>query len=225
MCRAGLLRKQSNVCVESLEMKNLFVGVLALVLSLSTVPALAVDWTQNDPEDVLIMELRTGPVYIWMRESKAPNHVARIRELTEAGFYNGLKFHRVIDGFMAQTGDPLGDGTGGSGQNIKAEFNRLPHLRGTVSMARSGDPDSADSQFFIMFTANRSLDRNYTVWGRVIEGMEHVDQITKGDPGMDGVVEFPDIILRMRVAKDVPESEGGPPADLLNQTDSQEIGS
>ncbi len=203
-------------------MKNFLFAAVALLLGVITAPVMAIEWDRYEPEDVLIMELRGGPVYIWMRENKAPNHVARIRELTKQGFYDGLKFHRVIEGFMAQTGDPLGDGTGGSGQNIDAEFSRVPHLRGTVSMARGSDKNSADSQFFIMLNANRSLDRNYTVWGRVIEGMDYVDQITKGDPNLDGYVEFPDRIVRMRVAEDVPENEGGPPAAMLNEPENQE---
>ena len=179
---------------------------LALFAALAfAAPAHAVDWTKVDPENVILLELVYGPVYIETRPDKAPNHVARIKELARQGFYDGLKFHRVIEGFMAQTG--------GYGQNLKAEFSRLRHMRGVTSMARSEDPDSADSQFFIMYQWNKSLDYKYTVWGRVIEGMEYVDQITKGDPNNNGVVEFPDRIIRMRVAADVPEAEGGPPAN------------
>ena len=191
-------------------MKTLLTSIVALVLT-AAAPAKAIDWTHFDPENVIILELRDGPVYIETRPDKAPKHVARIKDLTRQGFYDGLKFHRVIDGFMAQTGDPLGDGTGGSGQYLDAEFNSLRHMRGTVSMARADDPNSADSQFFIMFNANRSLDRNYTVWGRVIDGMDHVDAIQRGHP-VSGAVDFPDTIIRMRVAADVPTVEGGPPA-------------
>lgn len=189
-------------------MKTFLTAIFTLVLAAA--PAQAIDWAHFDPENVIILELKDGPVYIETRPDKAPKHVARIKELTRQGFYDGLKFHRVIDGFMAQTGDPLGDGTGGSGQYLDAEFNSLRHMRGTVSMARADDPNSADSQFFIMFNANRSLDRNYTVWGRVIDGMEHVDAIRKGDPNNNGAVDFPDRIVKMRVAADVPVAEGGP---------------
>ncbi|MEM7073354.1 MAG: peptidylprolyl isomerase [Pseudomonadota bacterium] len=143
----------------------------------------------------MYLELKTGIVTIEMRPDLAPNHVKRIKELVADGFYDGIVFHRVIEGFMAQTGDPTGLGTGGSGQNIKAEFSGAPHLRGAVSMARAGDPDSADSQFFICFEHSPELDRNYTVWGQVIEGMVHVDQIKRGAPG-SGRVADPDKIIR-----------------------------
>ena len=132
----------------------------------------------------------------------APKHVERIKELISEKFYDGLKFHRVIDGFMAQTGDPKGNGTGGSGQNIPAEFNSLPHIRGTVSMARAQDPDSADSQFFICFKESSFLNGQYTAWGQVIEGMEFVDKIKKGT-GDNGTVDDPDTIISMRLAKEV----------------------
>lgn len=153
-----------------------------------------------DKENTLYLDLEFGRVVIAMRPDAAPNHVARIKELTRQGFYDGLAFHRVIEGFMAQGGDPAGDGTGGSGQNIKAEFNNLPHVRGTVSMARAGDPDSADSQFFICFTRVAFLDRDYTVWGRVMSGMEYVDMIQRGEPPRN-----PTKIVKMQVAADVNE--------------------
>lgn len=124
----------------------------------------------------------------------APNHVARIKELASTGFYDGVVFHRVIEGFMAQTGDPTGTGRGGSGKNLKAEFSHAPHERGTVSMARANHPDSADSQFFICFDDATFLDGKYTVWGRVIEGMENVDKVKRGEP-----VKEPDKIISMRV--------------------------
>jgi peptidylprolyl isomerase len=155
-----------------------------------------------DSDNTLILELRTGAVTIEMRPDLAPNHVARIRELVRQGFYNGLKFHRVIEGFMAQTGDPKGDGTGGSGQTLKAEFTKTPFVRGVVGMARSQDPDSADSQFFIMFEASPQLNNQYTVWGEVVEGMEHVDRIKKGEPYLNGVVQNPDRIVRLSVLGD-----------------------
>jgi peptidylprolyl isomerase len=129
--------------------------------------------------------------------------VARIKELTRKGFYDGIVFHRVIDGFMAQGGDPTGTGTGGSGVKLPAEFSGEHFVRGTVGMARSNDPNSADSQFFICFAPAPFLDGKYTVWGRVIEGMDRVDNIKKGDQGGNGQVDHPDKIVRMRVAADV----------------------
>jgi len=146
----------------------------------------------------LTMNLKSGPVKIELRPDLAPNHVARITELTKDGFYDGVVFHRVIAGFMAQTGDPTGTGTGGSKKpNLKAEFSRERHVRGTCSMARSGHPDSANSQFFICFDESPWLDGNYTVWGKVVEGMEHIDAIKKGDDGDNGSVSNPDKIISM----------------------------
>ncbi|WP_088347532.1 MULTISPECIES: peptidylprolyl isomerase [Rhodomicrobium] len=151
----------------------------------------------KDPENTLIMDMTHGRVVIEMLANVAPNHVARIKELARKGFYDGIVFHRVIDGFMAQTGDPTGTGMGGSGQKLKAEFNATPHERGIVSMARSSDPNSGDSQFFIVFGDATFLDRQYTAWGRVIEGMENVDKIKRGEP-----VKNPDKINTLRVAAD-----------------------
>ena len=139
-----------------------------------------------------------GNVLIKLRSDLAPNHVKRISELVEAGFYNGLTFHRVIDGFMAQGGDPEGTGVGGSGKNIDAEFSSEKHIRGTVSMARAMDPNSADSQFFICFKEASWLDGQYTIWGQVVEGMEHIDKIKKGDGG-NGEVTDPDEIVSMKL--------------------------
>lgn len=153
-----------------------------------------------DKENTLYLDLETGRVVIAMRPDKAPKHVERIKELARSGFYDGLIFHRVIEGFMAQGGDPTGTGMGGSGKNLEAEFNDLPHLRGTVSMARAGDPHSADSQFFICLNRSGFLDGQYTVWGRVVGGMEHVDAINRGEPPAQ-----PSKIVRMRVAADVEE--------------------
>ena len=136
----------------------------------------------EDTENTLILTLDTGPVTIRLRPDLAPNHVARIKELVRQGFYDGIVFHRVIPGFMAQGGDPEGKGYGGSGQKIKAEFSNEPHVRGVCSMARSQNPDSADSQFFIVFDDARFLDNQYTVWGQVTEGMENVDALPKGEP-------------------------------------------
>ncbi|MGY8993769.1 MAG: peptidylprolyl isomerase [Rhodospirillales bacterium] len=152
-------------------------------------------------ENTLYLELKDGRVVIEMRPDLAPAHVARIKDLVRAGFYDGLKFHRVIPGFMAQGGDPKGTGSGGSGVNIPAEFSTEPFSRGTVGMARSSNPNSGDSQFFIMFARARSLDNNYTVWGKVLEGMTHVDKIKRGT-GQGGSVEDPDKILSMKIAAD-----------------------
>lgn len=156
----------------------------------------------KDPENTLLLRLKDGDVLIEMYPQAAPRHVARIKELVREGFYDGLKFHRVIEGFMAQTGDPRGNGTGGSGLNLKAEFNDLPHKRGTVSMARAMDPDSADSQFFICFADSPFLDHQYTVWGQVISGMEAVDKIKRGT-GPNGMVYDPDSIVSMSVVADL----------------------
>ena len=149
------------------------------------------------PEDTLIIDTSKGRVVVAMRPDLAPNHVARIKELARQGFYDGVPFHRVIEGFMAQTGDPTGTGTGGSGKKLAAEFNAEPHTRGAVSMARAQSPDSADSQFFICFDDATFLDRKYTLWGRVVEGMDNVDKITRGEPPAN-----PDKILSVRVAAD-----------------------
>lgn len=156
-----------------------------------------------DLENTIYLDLADGRVVIQLRPDLAPNHVARIKELTRQGFYNGLAFHRVIPGFMAQTGDPRGDGTGGSGQKIKAEFSKSPHGRGTVSMARAASPDSGDSQFFICFDDASYLDGQYTVWGHVIEGMDFVDKIKAGSRLNNGKVEGePSKIVKMQVAAD-----------------------
>ena len=151
----------------------------------------------KDPENTLIMEIPHGTVTIEMRPDLAPKHVARIKELAREGFYNGVAFHRVIDGFMAQGGDPTGTGSGGSGKKLPAEVSAEPHVRGVCSMARTQDPNSADSQFFIVFGDATFLDRQYTVWGKVVSGMDAVDKIKRGEP-----VREPDRIVSMRVAAD-----------------------
>ncbi|MCJ9428873.1 peptidylprolyl isomerase [Kordiimonas sp. A6E486] len=170
------------------------------MVGLMTEQASAVDL---DPENTLYMDLPFGRVVIAMRPDVAPKHVARIKELVRKGFYDGTVFHRVIEGFMAQGGDPTGTGLGGSGQKIPAEFSRLPHMRGTVSMARANDDNSADSQFFICFTRVPFLDGKYTVWGRVMKGMEYVDEIARGEPPAN-----PTKILHMYVAADVDGKDG-----------------
>ena len=177
-----------------------------LCLPFAAALAMTVSGAQaQDLENALYLDLKDGRVVIEMRADLAPKHVARIKELVRQGFYDGLVFHRVIDGFMAQTGDPDGNGTGGSGTNIAAEFSAEPHSRGAVSMARANNPDSADSQFFIVFADAKFLDGKYTVWGRVVSGMEHVDKIKRGSQSDNGRVTDPDRIQRMRVAADVKE--------------------
>jgi peptidylprolyl isomerase len=156
-----------------------------------------------DPENTLYLDLKDGRVVIELYPDVAPQHVARIKELTRQGFYNGVVFHRVIDGFMAQTGDPTGTGMGGSGKKLNAEFNKKKHVRGTLSMARASDPNSADSQFFIVFDNASFLDGQYTVWGQVVSGMEFVDKIKKGDQNNNGKVTSPDKVITMQVAADV----------------------
>jgi peptidylprolyl isomerase len=162
----------------------------------------------RDPENTLFMDLKDGRVVIELRPDLAPKHVEQIKTLVRRGFYDNTPFHRVIDGFMAQGGDPTGTGTGGSDlPNIPAEFSTsAKFLRGTVGMARAQDPNSANSQFFIMFAPAPFLDGQYTIWGRVVQGMEFVDRIKRGDRNRNGVVAPPlDRILRLRVAADVKE--------------------
>jgi cyclophilin family peptidyl-prolyl cis-trans isomerase len=152
----------------------------------------------EDLENTLLLETSKGPVKIRLRADLAPKHVSRIKELTREKFYDGIIFHRVIDGFMAQTGDPTGTGRGGSKKpNLPAEFSKAKHLRGACSMARSNDPNSANSQFFIVFNDASFLDGQYTVWGQVIDGMENIDELARGEPP-----RAPDKIVSMRVAAD-----------------------
>ncbi len=155
-----------------------------------------------DPENTIIMELKTGKVTIRLRPDLAPKHVERVKTLTREGFYNGVVFHRVIAGFMAQTGDPTGTGSGGSKYpDLPAEFTPTPFERGTIGAARTANPDSANSQFFICFTHTPHLNGQYTVWGQVIEGMQHIDNVKKGQPG-SGAVSNPDKIVKMYVMAD-----------------------
>lgn len=151
----------------------------------------------KDAENTLLMETSQGSIVIELKPDLAPTHVARIKELVREGFYDGIAFHRVIDGFMAQTGCPQGTGTGGSGKKLQAEFSNEKHVRGTCSMARAMDPNSGDSQFFICFADAPWLDGQYTVWGQVIAGMENVDKIKRGEP-----VQDPDNIVAIKVAAD-----------------------
>ncbi|MEK7344030.1 MAG: peptidylprolyl isomerase [Pseudomonadota bacterium] len=172
-------------------------------LGQETAPKLPPATVPADPQNIWDLDLSSGGrVRIQLRPDIAPAHVERIKELTRQGFYNGLKFHRVIPGFMAQGGDPKGDGTGGSQlPDLKAEFNPMPHLRGTVSMARAQSEDSANSQFFIVLLPRMQLDKKYTVFGRVIEGMTYVDAIAQGEPP-----ENPTLILQASI-----EADGKPP--------------
>ena len=174
-----------------------FAAVLVSVLAVVGYGARAAS-----PENTLYLNLKDGRVVIELRPDLAPKHVQRIKQLVREGFYDGLTFHRVISGFMAQTGDPKGDGTGGSKYpNVPAEFSQASFARGTVGAARSSDPDSANSQFFICLEAASHLDGKYTVWGQVIEGMQFVDSIKKGQ-GANGAVANPDRIIKMQLAAD-----------------------
>ena len=180
-------------------LEKLSVALVAAFLFLAA-PAVA---QVGDPENTLLMELKDGVVTIQLRPDLAPNHVERLKTLARQGFYDGIVFHRVIDGFMAQTGDPTGTGSGGSDlPDLKAEFTDTPFVRGVIGMARTPDPDSANSQFFIMFGEVPSLNGQYTVLGEVTSGMEFVDAIKKGSEAENGLVTDPDKIISMKVAAD-----------------------
>lgn len=192
----------------SLLLLGIFAAALAPAMAQTVAPAPAP--AALDPENVLVLDLSTGGrVTIQMFPAVAPAHIERIKTLTRQGFYNGVVFHRVIDGFMAQTGDPKGTGLGGSElPDLKAEFNNTPHLRGTVSMARTNEPDTANSQFFICFQPRFSLDKKYTVFGRVTSGMQFVDAIERGEPPLS-----PSKVLQASIAADnVPPPAFAPPA-------------
>jgi peptidylprolyl isomerase len=177
--------------------------MLTLALGLSGLSAQAQTAPQNDPNNTLVLETKSGPVTIRLRPDLAPKHVAQIKTLVKRGFYDGIVFHRVIEGFMAQTGDPTGTGTGGSDlPNLPAEFSQVPYKRGTVGMARSQSPNSANSQFFICYDGCGPLTGQYTIVGEVVSGMENVDKIKKGAPG-SGTVTGPDKIMRLRLQADV----------------------
>jgi cyclophilin family peptidyl-prolyl cis-trans isomerase len=194
-------------------MKKLFsIALFSVFCSLSSSIYANEQEVRVDPENTLIMELKDGKVEIQLFPDKAPEHVKRIKELAREGFYDGIVFHRVIDGFMAQAGDPTGTGAGGSKKpDLKAEFNDVKHERGVCSMARTMDPNSANSQFFIMLAAAPHLDGQYTAWGKVISGMEFVNKIKKGSPAENGMVKDPDKIISLRVAADLnkPQAKKG----------------
>lgn len=183
-------------------MKTIF-KILTLILFMMTTANSQNKWTARDLENYIYLDLDYGRVVVELFPNLAPNHVRRIKKLSRDGFYDGVVFHRVIPGFMAQTGDPTGTGTGGSDlPDLRSEFSDEPHIRGAVSMARATNPNSANSQFFIVTDDSRFLDSQYSVWGRVVKGMEYVDKIKKGD-GRSGMVMNPDRIIKMRVAADV----------------------
>jgi peptidylprolyl isomerase len=174
--------------------------LIKLLIILMTIFIMSKANATNKIKDFIQMDTIYGPVTIELYTDKAPMHIQRIKDLCDEEFYDGLKFHRVIDNFMVQTGDPNGDGTGGSARkNLNAEFNDIAHKRGVISMARSEEPNSANSQFFIMLNDGLYLDGKYTAFGRVIKGMEFVDMIKKGNPEYNGKVINPDKILKMRV--------------------------
>ena len=180
--------------------RRVFLGtVLSALVAFSAAPQAQ----ELDPENTLYLETKFGRTVIKLRPDLAPNHVAHIKKLAREGFYNNIKFHRVMAGFMAQTGDPTGTGTGGSKYpDLKAEFSLTPYERGTVGMARAQDPNSANSQFFITYARSSFLNGKYTVFGEVVSGMEHIDKLRKGKDG-SGMVTNPDIMKSLRVAADV----------------------
>ena len=198
-----LLGKSNTKNIEKPNTKNLGKSeTKKLEMSETRAKKIKHSYKVKDAENALLLKTKNGDVVIEMYVNDAPNHVARIKELVREGFYNGLKFHRVIEGFMAQAGCPKGDGTGGSGKKLKAEFNKNRHQRGTVSMARAFSPDSADSQFFICYADCPWLDGQYTVWGEVVSGMEYVDALKKGF-GPNGMVDNPDEIISIDVIADL----------------------
>lgn len=184
-------------------MKSFHTILLALVLAFFAVSSAVAQNTAIDKENILYIDLKSGRVAIQLRPDLAPNHVARVKKLAREGFYDGIVFHRVIDGFMAQTGDPQGNGTGGSKYaDLKAEFSQESFTRGTLGAARGRSPNSANSQFFINLEAAPHLNGQYTVWGQVIRGMKRVEAIQRGDPARNGTVDKPDRMLKVLVAAD-----------------------
>ena len=184
-------------------MKTLQQLALVLVFSVLAIGSVTAQGPALDKENILYIDTKDGRIAIKLRPDLAPDHVARIKKLAREGFYDGIVFHRVIDGFMAQTGDPDGTGAGGSKYpDLKAEFSSEPFRRGTVGAARTSDPNSANSQFFIVLAAAPHLNGQYTVWGEVIRGMDRVDAVKKGDRRRNGVVTNPDKMLKVTVAAD-----------------------
>ncbi len=185
-------------------MKTLQTLTLALVFSVFALASVHAQNTAPDKENILYIDTKNGRIAIKLRPDLAPGHVKRVKKLAREGFYDGIVFHRVLDGFMAQTGDPQGTGAGGSKYpDLKAEFSSEPFRRGTIGAARTGDPNSANSQFFIVLKASPHLNGQYTVWGEVIRGMDRVDAIKKGDRRQNGKVSNPDKMLKVTVAADV----------------------
>ena len=179
-------------------------GAISLTLTFLTMTSAI---AQKNLENTLYIDLAQGRVEIELLPKVAPMHVERIKTLVRQKFYDGIVFHRVIDGFMAQTGDPTGTGLGGSKlPDLRAEFSDEPHIRGALSMARASSPNSANSQFFIVLKDSRFLDNQYTVWGRVVKGMDLVDKIKKGAPG-SGAVNNPDKMIKVRLASDIEASK------------------
>ena len=185
----------NKVCTKS--MLKLAAGLVAGVLSMMPISASA--QAQLDPTNTIYLDLKDGRVVIKLRPDLAPKHVEQVKTLTKRGFYNGIVFHRVIDGFMAQTGDPTGTGMGGSDlPNIPAEFTQVPYKRGSVGMARSQSPNSANSQFYLCYDGCGSLTGQYTLWGDIVSGMEFVDKVKKGSSNDNGKVNNPDKIIKMQ---------------------------
>ncbi len=191
MVAPGLVKREDSVM--RLALTPLFVAI-SLMFTGAT--------AAMDKENTLYIDLKDGRVVIEMRPDLAPNHVQQIKKLAREGKYDGVVFHRVIEGFMAQTGDPDGTGSGGMGEPLKAEFSKEPHVRGSVSMARTSDPNSARSQFFIVFKDSNFLDGQYTVWGKVVSGMEFVDKIKRGAAGSGAVAAPADKMIKVQVAAD-----------------------
>jgi len=191
MVAPGLVKREDSVM--RLALTPLFVAI-SLMFTGAT--------AAMDKENTLYIDLKDGRVVIEMRPDLAPKHVAQIKKLAREGKYDGVVFHRVIEGFMAQTGDPDGTGSGGMGEPLKAEFSKEPHVRGSVSMARTSDPNSARSQFFIVFKDSNFLDGQYTVWGKVVSGMEFVDKIKRGAAGSGAVAAPADKMIKVQVAAD-----------------------
>lgn len=198
--------------------------ILAVVCMLMAISVRAAEPTPPDPQNTLYLDLEYGRVVIRMRPEWAPKHVERIKHLVRGGFYDGIVFHRVIEDFMAQAGDPSGTGAGGSGRKLKAEFTRTPQGRGIVGMARGGGKDTGDSQWYIALSNNhrKDLDGNYTAWGEVVEGMEFVDKIKKGDANRNGAVKAPDRIVKLQVAADADQPAAADPNILKSPAAASE---